>query len=627
MHARRPRPRSRPITDPLERRLLLAATVRTVSLLDQLGYGTTPATDVAADEYGDVYATRVGGDGTNDTQLLVIPAHSSTPQVLASFGPLTEYADTVEQPYGQLVVDAAGDVFGVTQFVSTSGDLPFGQDYTQGTLWELPAGFNVVDVLARFYKPQTAPRSLTIDADGNLYGVVDSLIGAGSSIFEYPADETGTVTTSLGAGESCAAAVVDSAGNVFGTLAASDDPTGPFSLFELKHGASAPTVLATVPATLGYDVQGLTIDAAGDLFVTTAQGPSGGTLLELRAGATAAELLPGTAGQAFNANPYVDGSGDVFATAGDATAGTSVVLELPAGGTALQTEATFTTGDATGVTMDALGNLYGTYADTVSGQATVFEVSGRSGTPTPTPTGTTTPSSTVTGLAAMVSRSNIPAELVGGTERAGTLTLSLTDTSAAAESGVATATVYATPAGSPAAAGTRLAAVSRRVQLPAGGGTSWVVRVPPTSMASGTYALLAVATDPSGIVIASDVGPTVTVAAPVVSLVASVSATPTTVIAGRWLTLTLVLTNGGNANASGVVNAAFGLLLNGNAVPLGTVRRNVTVKPGGKPVALRLRVRLPANTPAGSYLPTASVTQGAATASATGAVAVIVTAD
>jgi uncharacterized repeat protein (TIGR01451 family) len=632
MHARRPR---RPLAvvapsavDGLERRLLFTATVRTVSLVDDPAYPTTPATAVAVDPYGDVYATRTGGDGTSDTQLVVIPANGSTPQVLTSFAPMIEYANTVESPTGSLVVDAAGDVFGVTQFVET-GTIPFGEDSTQGTLWELPANMGTVDVLARFTKPQTAPTSLTSDAAGDLFGTVGNLLGAGSSVFEYPADETGLVTVPLGAGEYCAAVVADSAGDVYGTMASSADPTGPFSLFKVAHGSTFATIVATVPASLGTDVAGLALDASGDLFVTTSAGPNGGDILELPAGGTTVRSLLTGDGQTFNGNPLVDGSGNVFATAGGS--GTSALFELPTGSTGLRSVASFATGDATDVTMDALGNLYGTYQDTATGQATVFEVSGAttSPTPTPTPAPTTTPTATVTGLVPMVSRSALPTDVVGGIGSARRLTVSLTDTATTAERGMATVAVYATPAGSAATSGTLIATVSRNVKLSAGGGTSWVVPVRPQPLAEGTYALLAVATDPGGTVLASSAGPALTVTAATVSLAATVAVTPSAATAGGWVTFTLTLTNSGTANSTGLVTAALSLTLEGTAttVSVGTLRRRgTTVRAGGTPLTLKVRVRLPASVPAGSYEPTASVTQGPSVVSAVASAPLSVTA-
>jgi hypothetical protein len=620
MSASRPRNRNAVITgvlaDLLERRTLFDAAIRTVSLVDDVNYTTTPATDVAVDPYGDVYATRTGGDGTAATQLVVVQPGYTTPQVLSSFGPMQEYADTEETPTGQMIVDGAGDVFGVTQFQST-GEIPLGEDYTQGTLWELPARFGVVDVLARFYRPETAPRSLTIDKAGNLYGVVDSLLGQGSSVFEYPADETGVVTVSLGVGTYAAAVVSDPAGDIFGTLASSGDPAGAFSLFEVKHGGTSPTILATVPATLGTDVAGLIRDAAGDLFITTRQGPNGGTLLELPTGGNAVHLMAGGSGPAFNGKPIVDDAGDVFATA-DTAGGGSVVLKLPAGGAGLQTVATFATGDVNGVSLDALGNVFGTYADSSTGQATIFEVSGTVATPTPTAT-TPTPTTTATGLVPMVTRSALPTTVVGGTKGVRQVTVTLTNTTAAAEVGTATVTVYATPTGSAATSGVRLAAVAHAVRLPAGGGTTLSLNVRPTALAAGVYTLLAVATDTTGNVIASSAGPTLNVVAASISLSANVTSVPAVASVGGWVTLTLALTNAGTVDSVGPVTATFGLLGgDGTEVTLGTVRRGVTVKANGKPSMLKLRVRLPVTAAAETYLPTVDVVQRSQTASAVG---------
>ena len=145
-------------------------------------------------------------------------------------------------PTGRLVLDAAGDLYGLTALspYNTTAAAPLGE------LWELPAGSATVTVLNRF--TTAAPASLTADAAGDLFGVTDTPDGYSGAVFEYPADHSGLTTIPLGGqtdvGYHLAA---DAAGNVFGERrAASHSGYTSYDLYEIAHGAATPTTLTTV---------------------------------------------------------------------------------------------------------------------------------------------------------------------------------------------------------------------------------------------------------------------------------------------------------------------------------------------------------------------------------------------
>lgn len=83
-------------------------------------------------------------------------------------------------------------------------------------------------------------------------------------------------------------------------------------------------------------------------------------------------------------------------------------------------------------------------------------------------------------------------------------------------------------------------------------------------------------------------------------------------VPGKTLSFTLTLSNGGNVNSIGTAEPAVYLSADRTSltVQVTTVAKRLTVKPGGKAVAVRLKVKVPATAAAGNFYPLVTVAQG-----------------
>ena len=230
------------------------------------------------------------------------------------------------------------------------------------------------------------------------------------------------------------------------------------------------------------------------------------------------------------------------------------------------------------------------------------------------------------GLLPKVVASTVPTAVVAGRPVKGTLGLILTNTTAAVDKGTNLVQVYAVPAGSAdATAGTLLATAKAKANLPPRGIQRLAVAIRKLPTTSGAYTLLVRATNAAGTAVTAATGPTVTVAVPAPFLSATVAG-PTTAVAGKPVTFTVIVGNSGNVDSTGTLTVALGLNPGGTTAPVSIppVARGVRVKAGGKPLVLRLKVKLPTTARAGTYQLTATVTQGRVGASAVGAAPLIV---
>ena len=638
----------------LESRVLFAAAVRTIPLTTDLGsgpaYDSQPPTDVAVDAAGDALATRQGGSAAGPAAVLEVKAGATTSTVLATFDTLSPVVGGVQTPRAHLVLDAAGDLFGVSHFSSDFHAV--GNDM----LWELPAGSGLIQPLAAFPAADGVPTSLVRDAAGNLFGTVDTADTSqgdtqyNGAVFEYPADGSGLVTTSLGNPFAATYAVAaDAAGDLFGigsNYGSDYDADDEFQLYEVAHGTRAVATVAALKLSTGVDDEGtltadpplgLTVDAGGDVVILTASG----RVLEVAAGATAATTLGDVHGGALRSNPLVDGAGDVFVQTGSTADGYGL-YEVPAGGgpTITVSAAIGTPAVDGGPAIDGSGNLYGTtdVSDGFVQTDTLFEVTGSgavplgtAATPTPTtsPTPSPTPASTPSGLTPVVSTGSLPSVVVAGTKPRGKVTVTLTNTTAAAIKGPAKISIGASAAG---VNGTELGVVTRRVNLPAGGRLTVTLPVRDLPAVAGSYTVLATATDPSGTVITSATdasGPGLTVTAATVALsVSSVVASPSAVADGRAATIAVTLSNGGTVDSTGRLTISVGLSVDGGTtviVPLASSARATRVAAAGAKLAVvRLRAKVPAGTAAGSYQLVATVATAGVSLTGLGTVPLVV---
>ena len=218
-------------------------------------------------------------------------------------------------PAGSLTIDAEGDLFGTTANGRVDGD---------GTVFEIAKSTGELTTLATFTgsNGEYPERGVTIDAAGDLFGTT-YLGGADNdgTVFEIVKSTGALITLATFTGANGASPlsqlVSDAAGDLFGTTetgGADNDGT----VFEIAKSTGKLTTLATFTGANGAEVDGgLTINSAGDLFGTTYYGGANddGTVFE----------LPAT----FVATPAVDNTTTV--TDSDPVVATTPTPEVTAG--------------------------------------------------------------------------------------------------------------------------------------------------------------------------------------------------------------------------------------------------------------------------------------------------------
>ena len=255
-------------------------------------HGAQPLAGLIADAAGNLFGTtQIGGanrDGTVFEIVKTASGYASTPTVLFNFD-VTHGAN----PQAGLIADAAGNLFGTTFAGGTNND---------GTVFEIvktASGYaSTPTVLFNFDNTHGAQpvASLIIDAAGDLFGTTQ--IGGANhegTVFEIVKTASGYASSPTvlfdfdnthGANPS-AGLITDAAGDLFGTtqIGGANHEGTVFEIVKTASGyASTPTVLFDFDVTHGATpVAGLIIDAAGDLFGTTAVGGAngGGTVFEI----------------------------------------------------------------------------------------------------------------------------------------------------------------------------------------------------------------------------------------------------------------------------------------------------------------------------------------------------------
>jgi len=235
---------------------------------------------VIGDAAGDLFGTTAGGGANGDGAVFEIPKTASgygSETILYSF---TGGADGAN-PVAGLIADTAGDLFGTTAGGGSIGD---------GAVFEIPktaAGYGPETVLYNFGGSgdgASPVAGLIADAAGDLIGTTAKGGANGDgAVFEIPKTASGygaeTVLYNFtGGGDGAnpvAGVIMDAAGDLFGTTAGGG-ANGDGAVFEIPKTASgygSETVLYNF--TGGGDganpVAGVIMDAAGDLIGTTAK--------------------------------------------------------------------------------------------------------------------------------------------------------------------------------------------------------------------------------------------------------------------------------------------------------------------------------------------------------------------
>jgi uncharacterized repeat protein (TIGR03803 family) len=393
-----------------------AATERVLHSFNTTGTGgEVPFSSLIFDTAGNLYGTtQIGGENNEGTVFELMPRTGGgwTEKVLHRF--LSNGQDG-QVPYGNLIFDSAGDLYGTT----TAGGA-----YGYGTVYELlpTAGGTWTEKILHSFNPVPAGKDgytpyggLIFDAAGNLYGTT---ISGGANfhdgtVFElihiagggwaekilHSFNENGTDGFVPFAG-----LIFDTNGNLYGTTVQGGSGSGGDAaigtVFELKPNAGGgwtEKILHSfiVNGTDGYTPDaGVIFDTHGNLYGTTFSGGSdnNGTVFELTPGAggvwTETVLHNfqnnGTDGWAPYASLVFD-AGNLYGTTTHGSAnGVGAVFELTpvAGGTwteslpcIFSSNGTEGEGPWASLILDTAGNLYSTTEDGGAyGGGTVFEL-------------------------------------------------------------------------------------------------------------------------------------------------------------------------------------------------------------------------------------------------------------
>jgi uncharacterized repeat protein (TIGR03803 family) len=384
---------------------LLPATLTTLVSFNNLTgvpYNAALIADVAGNLFGTTYDSGTGGVGSVFEIAKTATGYASTPTTLVSFNGTNGFHPAA----GQIVADAAGNLFGTTSYGGGATD--------QGNVFEIKktsTGYaSTPTILANFDQTKGyAPLGgLIADTEGDLFGTTAWGGGANGqlgkcNLFEIAKTSTGYASTpttlvsfnTFGSTPS-ATLVVDANGNLFGTTTG-DGQNSNGSVFEIaktKSGyASTPTILFSFGSNYGFGpLAGLITDSAGDLFGTTSGGGAYGygTVFEIAKTSGGYATTP-TVLVSFNmADGYfpdgdliADAAGNLFGTTwrgGADGMGTVFKIAKTSAGYA-GTPTTLVSFDGangsysnTGLLADAVGDLFGITYNGTNDNGTAFEV-------------------------------------------------------------------------------------------------------------------------------------------------------------------------------------------------------------------------------------------------------------
>ena len=293
-------------------------------------------------------------------------------------------------PYGSLVADASGNLYGTTTSGGANGD---------GVVYEIAAGTHALSTVATFNGANgNYPTStLTADASGNLYGTTEMGGASGDGIVYEVSSGTHALSTvatfsGMNGASPFGALVVGSSGNLYGTTVgggANNDGT----VYKIASGTHSLSTLAVFNNTNGSGpLAGLAADAGGNLYGTTDSGGaySYGVVFKVAAGTNALSTLA-----TFNNNTVtgahvlgtlrLDANGNLYGTTQvEGANNDGNVFKVAVGSNAITPLFSFDGTDGnysdSGVIADANGNLYGTtYYGGAYGGGTVFELNPSTG--------------------------------------------------------------------------------------------------------------------------------------------------------------------------------------------------------------------------------------------------------
>jgi uncharacterized repeat protein (TIGR03803 family) len=344
--------------------------------------GANPFYGVIMDAKGNLYGTTVNGGAYGDgTVYKLDPSGNET--ILHSFAGGSDGL----WPYGGVIMDAAGNLYGSTHSGGAYGD---------GTVYKLDPSGNETVLFGFNGTDGSVPLgSLSMDTAGNLYGTtyVGGAYDSGTVFKVDPSGNGGVLYNFTGGsdgGGPYSGVILDSAGNLYGTTSLGGANCG--TLFKVDSAGSE-TVLFTFNGADGCTPYGgLIMDAAGNLYGTTASGggsywcsaPGCGTVFKLdpSGNETVLYIFGVNGGDLPLAGLIRDAAGNLYGTTA-----TGPVFKLDTSGqeTVLYNLAGYYLSYSYGpLLLDKAGNLYGTSgwggsSNCFNGCGTVFEISCASG--------------------------------------------------------------------------------------------------------------------------------------------------------------------------------------------------------------------------------------------------------
>ncbi len=358
-----------------------------------------PAAGLIFDTGGNLYGTESGGDGAV-VQWSPPPAGSPAKgwkrKVLHSFAGGSDG----KSPYGPLLMDGAGNLYGTTRF----GGGACADSGGCGVVFELsPPAKGRKDwtetIPYRFGGDTDGAYptgGLVADGAGNLYGIATTTISGGaSSVFALsppPAGQTAwgfqvIYAPSIGTARIAGTLVIDPSGNLYGMTSATAfrlaPPTGGQTIWTETDLASLGTYYTRTGLTLGQN--GVLY---GAYYGSKGRGFSPGGIFALTPSADGTEWdltflaaldSRSRSGNRPFANPVLDAAGNLYGTAYQGGHGYGTVFKLSTDGT-LSVLHNFDNGrdganPIGAVVLDAAGNIYGTSYSGPTGQGAVWKLS------------------------------------------------------------------------------------------------------------------------------------------------------------------------------------------------------------------------------------------------------------
>jgi uncharacterized repeat protein (TIGR03803 family) len=368
---------------------LTASTVHAVTLTTLVSFGGDnggrPRTGLVSDIRGNLYGTTSLGGASGLGTVFKFDPVAGQLTTLASFEGFNGDA-----PYGDLIIDAIGNLYGTTSFGGTEG---------QGTVFKIDHTSGVLTTLVSFgVSNGIGPRAgLTADSAGNLYGTT-AWGGANSLGTVFKLDLTSGELTTLVSFDGGNGSVpysgltADAAGNLYGTTrfgGMNDSGT----VFKLDPATGELTTLVSFNGVNGrVSWAGLTTDVDGKLYGTTNFGGANDFGTVFKIDTTSGELTTLVSFDGDNSRyPYAglitDAAGNLYGTThgvGGPNFDRGSVFKIDAVTGVLTTLVSFPFNAANGhgrnphagLLADAAGNLYGTTYDSgVDTLGTIFKLS------------------------------------------------------------------------------------------------------------------------------------------------------------------------------------------------------------------------------------------------------------